>query len=642
MYCPECSTEIPDNAKFCFKCRYDLSRLKTLPLRKASSDPLDDIETSMGQEIETSSFSKGSLFANRYEILDDGKKGGMGAVYKCKDTKLNKIVALKIIHPRLLSSNQALSRFRQEVSISQELQHPNIVKVFNLEEWDDKEYFTMEWVDGVTLREVIVKRKAENIPFRIDEAYKIISQLADALNHAHKYTIHRDIKPENILVTDEKEFTVKLTDFGIAKMLSPSQYTSTSMQMGTPYYMAPEQKLDAGNVDKRADIYALGVVLFELLTLSNTIGLKLPSQIIKDIPKEIDDLLVKALEEEPENRYRDANEFSDLLGQIVAGSGRKAEEAKLREAEEEKSRKAEAERKRREIGETEKKRQDADQQKAAAEERAQAEGQRIRQEQTRKEEETRRQRIQEVPQNKKNPMLMVGIVIAAIIGIFIYNQQSRTGQTPEVTETLVSAAAPAPAPMPKPEPKPVVQTASSQPTADPISATAPVPEKTKEEPSAEEERLAHAKLRTNDQAMVPTQWRKICPVDGEVWADSANFCGKHGVKLKREAVASLPLPSDGSDSNLVSKQGNVEKDVSNKRFAVQIAIFKELSTAETLKESFQRKGYEAFTQKGTTDKRTFYQVLIGDFENRKEASRLAAQIETKEKIKTTIFSAGTK
>ncbi len=100
MYCPQCRSELPDDAKYCIKCGYDFSRIKTPPSLKASSDPLDDIETSIGQEIETSSFNKGTLFANRYEILDDGKKGGMGAVYKVKDTKLHEVVALKIIHPR--------------------------------------------------------------------------------------------------------------------------------------------------------------------------------------------------------------------------------------------------------------------------------------------------------------------------------------------------------------------------------------------------------------------------------------------------------------------------------------------------------------------------------------------------------------
>jgi formylglycine-generating enzyme required for sulfatase activity/tRNA A-37 threonylcarbamoyl transferase component Bud32 len=316
MFCGNCGAQNREDIKFCIKCGADLTR-QTPPEKKRGSATFDGVDTTIQFDTDETTFAVGSLFANRYEILDDGKKGGMGAVYKCRDTKLNKIVALKIIHPRLLSSQHALSRFRQEVAISQELHHPNIVKVFNLEEWENKEYFTMEWVEGLTLREVIVKRKAENIPFRLDEAYKIISQLSHALNHAHKYTIHRDIKPENILVTDEGEFRVKLTDFGIAKMLSLSEFTLTSMQMGTPYYMAPEQKKDTAQVDKRADIYALGVVFFELLTLENTIGLEMPSEINKDLPSIIDTIIKKAVATKPNDRYGDAKDFYSALKDTI-------------------------------------------------------------------------------------------------------------------------------------------------------------------------------------------------------------------------------------------------------------------------------------------------------------------------------------
>jgi len=203
MYCPQCRTELPDDAKFCIKCGYDFARITTPPARKASSDPLDDIDTTFGDDDNSGAFEKGSLFANRYEILDEGKKGGMGAVYKCKDTKLNnEIIALKIIHPKLLSSAQAISRFRQEVAISRKLLHPNIARVHNLEEWDGKEYFTMEWVEGVTLREVIKQRQEQKRPFSMEEAGRIIDQLAGALDYAHHETVHRDIKPENILITN--------------------------------------------------------------------------------------------------------------------------------------------------------------------------------------------------------------------------------------------------------------------------------------------------------------------------------------------------------------------------------------------------------------------------------------------------------
>ena len=358
MFCPECRTELSEDTKYCIKCGYDFTKIKTPPERKHTSDSpdtLDGSSTIYQPEIEADSFKVGSLFADRYEILSEGRKGGMGTVYKCKDTKLEEIVALKVIHPKLLSSTQAVSRFRQEVALSRKLQHPNIVRVYNLEEWQDKEYFTMEWVEGVTLREILNKRKKQNKPFTLIEAGNIISQLTTTLHYAHKYTVHRDIKPENILVeTDEdkdkvqKDLTnikIRLTDFGIAKMLSPGVFTTASIQMGTPYYMAPEQKTDAATVDKRADIYALGVVLFELLTLENTIGLELPSEINRELPKEINNVTKKAVATKPDMRYGDINDLLADLDKIIVEDKRRIEEEKN---EEEKLKRREAEEKKQE------------------------------------------------------------------------------------------------------------------------------------------------------------------------------------------------------------------------------------------------------------------------------------------------------
>jgi len=340
MYCPECRTELPDDSKYCIGCGYDFTRIKTPPEKKRSMDSLDLKGTLEPQEIDTESFKAGSLFANRYEILSEGRKGGMGVVYKCNDTKLEEIVALKVIHPRLISSSNALTRFRQEVSISRKLNHENIVRVFNLEEWEGKEYFTMEWVEGKSLREILTERKKKNKPFTLEEAYQIISQLADSLHYAHKHTIHRDIKPENILITGGDELKVKLTDFGIAKMLSPSQLTTTSVQMGTPYYMAPEQKFDAAHVDKRADIYAVGVVLFELFILENTIGPELPSDLNKEVPKEVDFIYRKAVAKRPESRYGDISELDEAVKGVIQVQRKKAEE-EAKKAEEKKKREEE-------------------------------------------------------------------------------------------------------------------------------------------------------------------------------------------------------------------------------------------------------------------------------------------------------------
>ena len=474
MFCPNCRTEVTSEAKYCVGCGYDFTKIKTPPSKKHGPDSLDCVETAFHQEPDIESFGVGTLFANRYEILSEGHKGGMGEVYKCKDTKLNEIVALKVIHPRLLTSSQALSRFRQEVSISRKLHHPNIVRVYNLEEWDGKEYFTMEWVDGVTLKEIITKRKKANRTFSIEEAYQIISQLSDALQHAHQFTIHRDIKPENILVPDGKELKVKLTDFGIAKMLSPSQFTSTSMQMGTPYYMAPEQKVDAANIDKRADIYALGVVLFELLTLENTIGLEMPSEINKDLPSIIDAIIKKAVATKPNDRYTDAKGLAEGLKKVADKSSEQAEISR-KEAEEQTKREEEKHQKEAE----ERKQKDAYQKKRdeeakiqRAKEKEEAEQKRIGEEK-RREEELRRPRQRRALFNKAIAVFS-GLVI--VIGIYVYmlkTDKLKQESSPEISSPVAETPMPAPEPSPTalvPFPSPV------QPKPVPAPSQAPTPE----------------------------------------------------------------------------------------------------------------------------------------------------------------------
>jgi serine/threonine protein kinase len=272
---------------------------------------LDGGVTGVGDVAEEKTLSVGSLFASRYEILSEGIQGGMGVVYKVKDTRLyGETIALKVIHPRFLNSEQALKRFRQEVVICRKLLHPNIVRVHNLDVYGGLEYFTMEWVEGKSLREVLNERKREGKPFSLEETISLFSQLSSALSYAHAYTVHRDIKPENILIrATPSGMEVKLTDFGIAKMLTPSEVSLKSGLMGTPYYMAPEQKSEAGKVDQRADIYALGILLFELLTLENVIGPYGPSEINAKLPPAIDKIFSKAAALKPKDRYFNIESF---------------------------------------------------------------------------------------------------------------------------------------------------------------------------------------------------------------------------------------------------------------------------------------------------------------------------------------------
>ncbi len=171
------------------------------------------------------------MIAGRYEVVKELGQGGMGVVYLVKDIRLqNRLAALKMIHPQLVENPQARQRFEQEVGTCLDLMHPNIVRVHNLDEWQRLQYFTMEYVEGQSLRQLIKERKAKNPPFTLSETVAVITPLLEALSYAHRHTIHRDIKPENMIVTGElPDVQVKVLDFGIAKKtLSPSRFTMTA------------------------------------------------------------------------------------------------------------------------------------------------------------------------------------------------------------------------------------------------------------------------------------------------------------------------------------------------------------------------------------------------------------------------------
>ena len=313
MICPKCNTKNLDTNSKCSTCGTSL-------LYVDEFDSGSGMKTVVGMEGVESSLKKGTLFAGRYEFLEDGLKGGMGMVYKVKDNTLGKVKALKIVLPAYLGNEKALSRFKQEVSITQELLHENIVRVYDIGEAEGTFYFTMEWIDGISMRDFINERKKQNKYFSLEEAANLTKQICSALSYAHKMIVHRDIKPENILILDptSKEPKVKITDFGIAKMESQSIHASTSTYVGTPIYMAPEQYTDASHVDKRADVYSVGVVFYELLTFLHPLGtFPMPSEVNPSIPKKVDEIIKKALSAAKTKRYDDAMEIVNSLDASV-------------------------------------------------------------------------------------------------------------------------------------------------------------------------------------------------------------------------------------------------------------------------------------------------------------------------------------
>jgi predicted Ser/Thr protein kinase len=252
------------------------------------------------------------------EILELLGQGGMGAVYKARQARLDRLVALKILPPEVAADPAFAERFVREARALARLSHPHIVAVHDFGEAGGLFYFLMEYVDGVNLRQLLQAGRLEP-----REALAIVPQLCEALQYAHEEGIvHRDIKPENILL--DRRGRVKIADFGLAKLLgavpAPTQLTATHQVMGTPHYMAPEQTERPQAVDHRADIYALGVVFYEMLTGELPLGhFPLPSQ-KAGVDARLDKVVLRALEKEPEQRYQHAGDVKTDVEAISAAA----------------------------------------------------------------------------------------------------------------------------------------------------------------------------------------------------------------------------------------------------------------------------------------------------------------------------------
>jgi tRNA A-37 threonylcarbamoyl transferase component Bud32 len=241
------------------------------------------------------------------EILQLLGQGGMGAVYKARQTKLDRLVAVKILPPEVARDPAFAERFTREAQALARLNHSHIVAVHDFGDVDGLYYFTMEYVDGHNLRHLL---EAGALPAA--QALAIVPQLCDALQYAHdEGLVHRDIKPENILL--DKRGRVKIADFGLAKLvgLTPTYLTLTGPHevMGTLLYMAPEQMKRAHTVDHRADIYSLGVVLYEMLTGELPLGRFAPPSHKAAVNEQLDQVVLRALAREPAERYQDAGAF---------------------------------------------------------------------------------------------------------------------------------------------------------------------------------------------------------------------------------------------------------------------------------------------------------------------------------------------
>jgi serine/threonine protein kinase len=235
----------------------------------------------------------------------------MGAVYKARQKKLDRLVAVKILPPEVARDPAFAQRFMREARSLARLNHPNIVTVHDFGDTDALYYFTMEYVDGHNLRDLL-----QNGALPAGQVRSIVPQLCDALQYAHDQgLVHRDIKPENILL--DRNGRVKIADFGLARLvgLTPTYLTLTGTHevMGTLLYMAPEQMKRAHTVDHRADIYSLGVVLYEMLTGELPLGRFAPPSHKAAVDERLDQVVLRALAREPAERYQDAAAFKQHL-----------------------------------------------------------------------------------------------------------------------------------------------------------------------------------------------------------------------------------------------------------------------------------------------------------------------------------------
>jgi serine/threonine-protein kinase len=256
----------------------------------------------------------GTILGNRYEVIEKIGAGGMSIVYRARDTKLGRYVTVKVLRDEFIADEEFVSRFKIEAQAAASLSHPNIVNVYDVGTEYDTQYIVMEYIHGVTLKEIITKEA----PFDTKKALNYSLKIASALQHAHKnHIIHRDIKPQNILVMEDGE--LKVTDFGIAHAATSSTVTMTSTAIGSVHYFSPEQAR-GGYVDEKSDLYSLGIVMYEMVTgklpfegdSSVSIALKhinedLPSisDINPSISKSIEKIILKATQKRVDQRYAD-------------------------------------------------------------------------------------------------------------------------------------------------------------------------------------------------------------------------------------------------------------------------------------------------------------------------------------------------
>ncbi len=303
MWCPTCSTPIPEENRRCPACGAD-------PVTSAPTEPVKP-----SGSLEMLNLPPGASFAGRYTIIERAGEGGMGVVYKAIDRTLDQVVALKLIRPDLARVPGYVERFKQEVRLTRQVSHPNVCRVHDLGAVDDVFFLSMEWIEGETLRRFL----NQAVLLEPRRALGIAARILDALNAAHERgIIHRDLKPENVMI--DARGSVHVMDFGVAQ--GPGEGRRPGAHPGTPLYMSPEQRRGEP-LDYRTDLYSLGLIIQEMLIgQAGPPGKPGPLPLPQHLRAAVGPLLAGLLAEKPEERTVSPEAMEAALRELGTGSGR--------------------------------------------------------------------------------------------------------------------------------------------------------------------------------------------------------------------------------------------------------------------------------------------------------------------------------